>query len=142
MFFFFRAKLREKSKAVFDLPERLEKKWDEMNIKRLMKVLMQMKMVDPQLLAQWTKPEKDKQIYNEKKRQAIAASFRRVNDDIVALRARLLPVEPAAEDRQSFVRENLKNIFLTYEEDDALFDAVGEDALTYVRFFLAFFGIW
>lgn len=133
--------MREKSKAIFDLPQRLEQKWDEMNIKRLMKVLMAMKMVDPQLLAQWTKPEKDRQKYNEKKRQAIAASFRRINDEIAELRTRLLPIEKSDEDRMIYVRDNLKSIFVSRLDDNTFYESIAEAASIYVQIFKTIFVI-
>lgn len=95
-----------------------------MNIKRLMKVLMTLKMVDPKLLAQWTKPEKDRMAYNAKKMEAIEQSFRTVNDDVAALRARLLPIEQCPEDRQQFVRNQLNRLNVTEEDDGAGGDGI------------------
>lgn len=110
-FFVCRAKLREKRKAVFDLPERLQAKWDEMNIRRLMKILMAMKMIDTQQLTIWTRPEKERLAYNEGKRKAIAQSFRNILDDVSTLRTRLLPVEITDEYRKDVVRQSLAMIF-------------------------------
>lgn len=108
--FIHRAKARETNKAIFTLPEKLDKKWDEMNIARLMKVLMSMKMVDPKLLALWTKPEKDRIAYNVQKQKAIEESFRRVSEDMATLRARLLPTAQSVEDRDEFVRIQLNQL--------------------------------
>lgn len=103
--------MREKRKAVFDLPERLQAKWDEMNIRRLMKILMAMKMIDTQQLTVWTKPEKERQAYNEGKRKAIAESFRNILDDVSTLRARLLPIEKTDEYRTDVIRQSLAMLF-------------------------------
>lgn len=122
----YRAIARQKNKLIFDLPERLEKKWNETNIKRLMKVLMSMKMIDPHLLAIWTKPEKDRIAYDERKRVAIAESFQKINEDVAKLRAKLFPVE----DRMDFIKEQCKFII---DAEFCDYDKIEKNALNYVK---------
>lgn len=124
---------------MYDLPERLEKKWDEMNIKRLMKVLMSMKMVDPKILALWTKPEKDRIAYNARKQTAIELSFAKVNDDIAHLRARLLPVEKNDEDRMGYVRQNLQIISLSDDAECQFYQQLEQKAIHFVSLFFRIF---
>lgn len=134
-----RAKAKEKNKAVYDLPEQLEKKWDEMSIKRLMNVLMSMKMVDPKILALWTKPEKDRIAYNVRKQTAIEMSFAKVNDDIAQLRARLLPVEKNDEDRMGYVRQNLQIISLPDDAECQFYQQLEQKAIHFVSLFSRIF---
>lgn len=124
------------SKAVFDMPEKLERKWDESNIRRLTKKLMAMKQVDPALLAKLTKPEKDRLRYCAKKRRAVEESFARVSVDMAELRAKLIPVEVVDEGRVQFVKEHLDVI----RSDGALerdeFEAAEAQAMHFVRLLL------
>lgn len=111
--------LKDSKKIVFDLPERLEAKWDEMNFKRQMKILMIRKRVDPELLAKQTKPKKDIIKYNEEKKIAIKESFMKIDEDIASIRARLLPMETKETDRLELVNELVEGILteeLSYEQ--------------------------
>lgn len=125
--------MRESRKAIFDLPERLQAKWDEMNIKRLMKVLMSMKMIDPQQLAIWTKPEKERITYNQRKRKAIAESFRNILDEVTTLRARLLPIEHSSEDREHIIRQSLK-ILLDDDGGEPEYHEIERETMNYVSY--------
>lgn len=127
---------RERAKNVFDLPERLEKKWDEMNIRRLMRILMAKKQVDPQLLAKWTAPEKLRQKYDAKKRAAIEESFAQTADDMAALRAALIPIDVPDEDRINFVRHNLQAITLPDEEESVYYSEIFDKAMDWVWWWL------
>ena len=103
------------------MPERLEAKWDAMNIKRLMNILLTMKRFDPQMLAIRIKPEKDRMIYKEEKRKAIAESFRKVNDEMCSLRARLLPArddnEESGIEQLDFVKKNVESMAIDCRAD-------------------------
>lgn len=65
---------------VYDLPERLEKKWNEQNYKRLLKIMMERKKVDKELLEKQTKILKDRMRYNEQKKVAIRENFSRIDE--------------------------------------------------------------
>lgn len=122
------------NKAIFDMPDLLERRWDEMNIRRLTKKLMAMKQVDPALLAKLTKPEKDRLKYCALKRQAVEDSFARVSTDMAELRAKLIPAEVVDEGRVQFVKENLSVIRVDDTEDMDIFGGVESKALQYVCF--------
>lgn len=104
-----------KSKSVYDLPERLTKKWDAWNIKRLMTTLLTLKQFDPELLAIRIKPERDRLTYNEQKRRAIAAKMRQVNEDVAVIRSHLMPTATInrTEERIELITKNSKKILAT-----------------------------
>lgn len=121
--------LKDSKKIVFDLPERLEKKWDEMNFKRQLKILMIRKMVDPELLAKQTKPKKDILKYNEEKKVAIKKSFMKIDEDIASIRARLLPIETKETDRLEIVNDLVEEI-MTEEQS---YDLIESEALGWLQ---------
>lgn len=59
-------------------------------------------------MAVWTKPEKERITYNQRKRKAIAESFRNILEEVTTLRTRLLPIEHTAEDRTNVIRQSLQ----------------------------------
>lgn len=97
---------------VYDLPERLHQKWDAMNIKRLMSVLLAMKRFDPELLQMRTKPERDRLVYQEEKRAAILQNIRNANSEVAELRARLMPQWDADdnEQRMDTIRQTVSSL--------------------------------
>ncbi|CRL02297.1 CLUMA_CG015432, isoform A [Clunio marinus] len=104
-----RAKKQAK-KMVFDLPQRLEKKYNEQNYKRLLKVLMERKKVDKELLDKQTKVLKERMRYNEQKRVAIKENFSKINEDLSTIRARLIPVEEYQASRNELATEAVDEI--------------------------------
>ncbi|KAJ6637540.1 Dynein axonemal intermediate chain 3 [Pseudolycoriella hygida] len=113
-------KLKEKSKVHYDFAEKLSRKWDEMNMKRMMSAVLAKKFIDPELLAQWLQPDKDRIAYNEQKRKAIAESFSKINEDAEELRSRLIPIETSDDDRVAIVRRNMEvlesNVDVDYDK--------------------------
>lgn len=98
---------------VYDLPERLEKKWNEQNYKRLLKIMMERKKVDKELLEKQTKILKDRMRYNEQKKVAIKESFSRIDEDLSTIRARLIPVEEYQATREELATEFVDDILKT-----------------------------
>lgn len=98
-----------------DLHERLHQRWDAMNIKRLMGILLAMKRFDPELLQTRTKPERDRLAYENEKRKAIIENIRKANEELAELRARLMPEWDADERglRVEIVRNNVDILFNT-----------------------------
>lgn len=87
----------------------MRRKWEEKQMKRLMKALIKLKGFDLEKIAQHIKPEKDRIAYNEAKKRAIAENFRKVHQEISEIRARLLPqndVDHEAE-RLNFIKGNV-----------------------------------
>jgi hypothetical protein len=95
---------------VYDLPEKLEKKWNEQNYKRLLKIMMERKKVDKELLEKQTRILKDRMRYNEQKKVAIKENFSRIDDDISTIRARLIPVEQHQTTRAELASEKVNEI--------------------------------
>lgn len=79
-----------------------------MNLKRMMNAVLAKKFIDPELLALWSKPDKDRIAYNEQKHKAIAESFSKINEDIEELRSRLIPMETNDDDRVTVIRRNIE----------------------------------
>lgn len=98
---------------VYDLPERLEKKWNEQNYKRLLKIMMERKKVDKELLEKQTKILKDRMRYNELKKVAIKESFSKIDEDLSTIRARLIPVEEYQATREELATEVVDSILRT-----------------------------
>lgn len=126
-----REKLKGKSKAHYDFAEKLSRKWDEMNMKRMMNAVLAKKFIDPELLALWSQPEKDRIAYNEQKRKAIAKSFSKINEDIEELRSRLIPIETNNDDRVSIIQRNIGIL----EENSGLdFESLKDSSSVEVKF--------
>lgn len=98
---------------VYDLPERLEKKWNEQNYKRLLKIMMERKKVDKELLEKQTKILKDRMRYNDLKKVAIKENFSRIDEDLSTIRARLIPIEEYQATRQELATEAVDEIMKT-----------------------------
>lgn len=94
------------------MPERLHQKWDAMNIKRLMNVLLAMKRFDPELLQIRTKPERDRLAYEDEKRRAVQENIEHFNMEMAELRARLMPQwdEDENELRLESIREKVNDL--------------------------------
>lgn len=95
---------------VYDLPDRLEKRWNEQNYKRLLKIMMERKKVDKELLEKQTKILKDRMRYNDQKKVAIKESFSRIDEDLSTIRARLIPVEEYQATREELATETVCDI--------------------------------
>jgi hypothetical protein len=109
---FFRLAKKKARKQTYDLPERLEKKWNDQNYKRLLKTMMERKKVDKELLEKQTKFLKDRMRFNEQKKVAIKQSIAKIEDDLSAVRSRLIPVEEYQASRDELVTENVEGIFV------------------------------
>lgn len=99
---------------VYDLPERMEKKWNDQNYKRLLKIMMERKKVDKELLEQQTKILKDQMRYNEQKKVAIKESFSRIDEDLSTIRARLIPIEEYQSTRDELAGETVDKILTAH----------------------------
>lgn len=108
--FILRRAQKNAKKMTYDLPERLERKWEEQNYKRLLKVMMERKKVDKELLEKQTKILKDRMHFNERKKVAIKESFAQIEQDLSAIRARLIPVEEYQATREELVSESVDEI--------------------------------
>jgi hypothetical protein len=64
---------------VYNLPQKLDQKWNEMNYKRLLKVLMVRKFINPDEIKRHIKPIIDRELYEANKQQAFEENFAAVS---------------------------------------------------------------
>lgn len=93
----------KKDQKRIDFAEQAERKWNEQNYERLLKVLMERRRVNPEILEKLTRPEKDRRQYQAEKKQAIEASFSRINEELSELRSKLIPREVIDDSRERLV---------------------------------------
>ncbi|GAB0095994.1 WD repeat-containing protein 63 [Sergentomyia squamirostris] len=105
-----RRALKEKKKITFDLPQQLNRKWNEMNLTRLMKMIMTMKKYNPDEVEQQIAPEKERLEYEQIKKVIIKQSFAKIDEDLIAIRQRLLPVQETLVDRRTMIKDLLQSI--------------------------------
>lgn len=109
-------------------------------MKRMMNAVLAKKFIDPELLALWSQPDKDRIAYNEQKHKAITESFSKINEDIEELRSRLIPMETNDDDRVTIIRRNIEILENSSRND---YDSLKDTSSTFVSFpfsfFLAFF---
>lgn len=103
-----------------------------MNMKRMMNAVLAKKFIDPELLALWSQPDKNRIAYNEQKQKAITESFSKINEDIEELRSRLIPIETNEDDRVTIIRRNIEIL----EENRGInFESLKETSSSHVIFF-------
>lgn len=128
-----------KPRITYEYTERMRRKWEEKQMKRMLKALITLKGFDLEKIAQHIKPEKDRIAYNEAKKQAIAANFRKVHQEISEIRARLLPqndVDHEAE-RLNFIKNNVDNM-LSGDLDGFKYDSIEAEMKQKVCYFMVF----
>ncbi|KAH8322432.1 hypothetical protein KR067_004858 [Drosophila pandora] len=99
--------------------ERMAVKWDELNLNRMMTILMSRKQMDPEKLARETALEKEKQAYEAAKKKSHLDVLARVEHEIAAIRARILPAEVPDFQRSEMIQERVKReveLADTYEQ--------------------------
>lgn len=99
-------------------------------MKRMMNAVLAKKFIDPEVLALWSQPDKDRIAYNEQKQKAIAESFSKINEDIEELRSRLMPIETNDDDRITIISRNM-NILEDSSGTD--FESLKETCSTQVK---------
>lgn len=124
-----------KLKPIYDLPERLRQRWEDMNVKRLMKTLLTLKHFDPETIAMHIKPEKDRLAYNKLKQNAMEENFCNIQHEISDIRARLVPEQDADEEaeRLQFIQQNVDNMALA-KMNGFQYDQIENDLNDKVRF--------
>lgn len=112
---------------VYDLPERLTKKFNEQNYKRLLKIMMERKKVDTIMLERQTKILKDRMKYDELKKIAIRKNLSMIDRDLATIRSRLVPSEEYEyrNTREELVQDSV-GVILTIKP---VYHSVQEDAL-------------
>ncbi|XP_017864460.1 PREDICTED: WD repeat-containing protein 63 [Drosophila arizonae] len=89
--------------------EKMAKKFDELNLHRMMTILMSRKQMDPEKLARETALEKERQMYETAKKESYAKLLQTVEDDVATIRSRILPAEVQDMQRSEMIAERVKN---------------------------------
>jgi hypothetical protein len=119
----YRLAKRNAKKSKHDLAERLEKKWNDQNYKRLLKIMMERKKVDRDLLEKQTKILKDRMRYSEEKKLAIKSNLSRIEEDLSTVRSRLIPIEEYQATREELVAESIEAMLaksLNYQKIESM----------------------
>lgn len=82
--------------------------WDELNLNRMMTILMSRKQMDPEKLARETALEKEQLAYEEAKKQSHRDVLASVENDIATIRSRILPAEIPDMQRNEMIQERVK----------------------------------
>lgn len=104
--------------------ERMAKKWDALNLNRMMTILMSRKQMDPEKLARETALEKERHEYDNAKKESYNKLLLTVEDEVATIRARILPAEVANLERNEMVADRVKEEMERAEP----FDVVAEKA--------------
>ncbi|KAL7733211.1 hypothetical protein ACLKA6_004720 [Drosophila palustris] len=89
--------------------ERMAKKFDELNLNRMMTILMSRKQMDPEKLARETALEKERLSYETAKKESHARLLQTVDEDVATIRSRILPAEIPDMQRSEMIAERVKN---------------------------------
>lgn len=83
-------------------------------MKRLVKRMIALKQFDLEQIAIQMKPEKDRLAYNAEKKRAIDEVFKKMQNEVNEIRARLLPPKDVDQeaDRLNFINTNVDNMIL------------------------------
>ncbi|XP_043648161.1 dynein axonemal intermediate chain 3 [Drosophila teissieri] len=114
--------------------EKMAVKWDELNLNRMMTILMSRKQMDPEKLARETALEKERHSYEVAKKKSHLDVLARVENDIANIRARILPAELQDMQRSEMIAERVKR---EVEEADS-YEKVCEDSFEILNSFNEF----
>ncbi|KAH8380589.1 hypothetical protein KR009_011571, partial [Drosophila setifemur] len=88
--------------------EKMAVKWDELNLNRMMNILMSRKQMDPEKLARETALEKEQLAYEHAKKKSHLDVLAQVENDIATIRSRILPAEIPDWQRSEMIQERVK----------------------------------
>ncbi|XP_017039609.1 dynein axonemal intermediate chain 3 [Drosophila ficusphila] len=88
--------------------ERMAVLWDELNLNRMMTILMSRKQMDPEKLARETALEKERHAYEAAKKKSHSDVLARLEHDIAAIRSRILPAEISDMQRSEMIQQRVK----------------------------------
>lgn len=111
--------------------ERMAKKWDALNLNRMMTILMSRKQMDPEKLARETALEKERHEYDNAKKESHAKLLLGVDEEVATIRSRLLPAEVADMQRSEMIAERVK----AEMEAAETYETVAEEAFKSLRNF-------
>ncbi|XP_017066710.1 dynein intermediate chain 3, axonemal [Drosophila eugracilis] len=114
--------------------EKMAVMWDELNLNRMMTILMSRKQMDPEKLARETALEKERHAYEAAKKKSHSDVLARVDNEIATLRARILPAEIQDMQRSEMIAERVKREV----ENGPTYEEVCEDSFEILGMFNEF----
>ncbi|XP_075157418.1 missing minor mitochondria [Haematobia irritans] len=112
--------------------EQMRRQWYELNLKRLLKILMTRKRVNEKQLRQETILEKERLAYEAAKKESLANVLARVSEEVTAIRLRIYPQEIPDLQRSDMIKSSVDTIlqevdaYHTIEEEINSSLAVGD----------------
>ncbi|XP_046802728.1 dynein axonemal intermediate chain 3 [Lucilia cuprina] len=95
--------------------ERMKNQWYELNLNRLLGILMSRKRVNEKQLNEQTALEKERLAYELAKKQSLADVLKRVGDEVAAIRLRIYPQEIPDLQRNDMIQSSVDSIMQTVE---------------------------
>ncbi|XP_030380245.1 WD repeat-containing protein 63 [Scaptodrosophila lebanonensis] len=125
-----------KNKPLSSMPynERMAHLWDELNLNRMVTILMSRKQMDPEKLARETALEKERLAYEVSKKESHAQLLTTVANDVANIRARILPAEIPDTQRSEMIQERINNELAKADS----YEKVEEEAFETLRNFSEF----
>ncbi|KAH8366272.1 hypothetical protein KR093_011555, partial [Drosophila rubida] len=111
--------------------ERMAKKFDELNLNRMMTILMSRKQMDPEKLARETALEKERLSYETAKKESHVRVLETIDEDVATIRSRILPAEVPDMQRSEMIAERVKNELAMAES----YESISEDAFKRLKNF-------
>ncbi|XP_001353254.3 WD repeat-containing protein 63 [Drosophila pseudoobscura] len=88
--------------------ERMAVLWDELNLNRMMTILMSRKQMDPEKLARETALQKEQLSYEAAKKESHVKLLSTLDSEINTIRSRILPAEVPDMQRSEMIQERIK----------------------------------
>ncbi|XP_067634187.1 dynein axonemal intermediate chain 3 [Eurosta solidaginis] len=95
--------------------ERMKRKWDELNLNRLLSILMSRKRVDEEKLERDTRLEKKHLAYEAAKKQSLIRMQQRIGEEVAAVRSRILPHEKVDLQRVDMILSSVCDLMQTVD---------------------------
>ena len=122
--------------------ERMKKQWYELNLRRLLFILMSRKRVNEKLLNEQTVLEKERLAYEAAKKESLADVLKRVGDEVAGVRMRIYPMEIPDLERSDMIQTSVNKIMLRVDpyteiesEANSIMDGIGSfEDIDYVEF--------
>ncbi|XP_004518912.1 WD repeat-containing protein 63 [Ceratitis capitata] len=106
---------KDESKAL-SYTERMKRMWDDLNLNRLLSILMSRKRVDEEKLEIETRLEKKHLAYEAAKKQSLIRIQQRVAEEVAAVRARILPHEKVDMQRIDMIISSVRELMETVDD--------------------------
>ncbi|XP_022214171.2 dynein intermediate chain 3, axonemal [Drosophila obscura] len=114
--------------------ERMAVLWDELNLNRMMTILMSRKQMDPEKLARETALQKEQLSYEAAKKESHVKLLSTLDSEINTIRSRILPAEVPDLQRSEMIQERIKH---EMEMADT-YEKVAEDSFEILNMFNEF----